>query len=701
MHSDQSDSAGTILLIDDNPANLAVLSRNLEEQGYSVAVAQDGESGIERSLLSAPDLILLDVLMPGLDGFETCRRLKADSRTDSIPVIFMTALTAVEEKLKGFEVGGVDYVTKPLQMEELLARVRTHLTLTRLQHKLERDDQRLNVLLELSQLRDLSERKFIESGLAEVVCLTGSRLGFLHRLEPGFEPQDTFFWVPDSTTAETASDSEASLLSTRIWIPCLENNAPIIINDYCQSAEQISGKKALAVQRCAGVPIIDEGETVAVIGVADKATPYDEADLRQISLFAKGMWGILVRKRAVVALGEAKAEAENANLAKTTFLSNMSHELRTPLTSIIGYSQLLQRKKDLAEDVRHKIEVINRSGQHLVKMINDVLEVSRIEAGHIEQKIETFNPQSLLDEIKAMFELQAQERGLWLRFDSISILPRLLSADQGKLHQILLNLIGNACKFTETGGVTVTSLHRPLNAKQVELVISVQDTGPGIAPEDLGTLFEPFGQGSAGRMKGGSGLGLALSRKYAHLLSGDIRVNSLPEEGSCFTLTCRAALQQDDQLKSKSQPGEFGVDFSKLKGLKLLLADDDTDVRSFMVQLLQPHGILIFEAENGQQAIELALSEQPDLIVMDVHMPVLDGYDAIRYLKSSTSFTAPIMAVSASALDEDQHKISTCGADCFLTKPVDIDEFFVQIAHLLKVPLVKRDAPGTNNNGAG
>lgn len=394
----------------------------------------------------------------------------------------------------------------------------------------------------------------------------------------------------------------------------------------------------------------------------------------------------------------AKKQAENANRAKSAFLANMSHELRTPLTAIIGYSHLLQNKKDLQPpDARKKVEIISRSGQHLVQMINDVLEVSRIEAERYEVKKEIFPPQALLDEICEMFSLQAKEKGLWLRFESASVLPERICSDKGKLRQILINIIGNACKFTESGGVTVESRHRYLDSTRIELAFSVTDTGLGIADADLDKLFRPFEQGAAGKKMGGTGLGLLIAQKYARLLGGDLNVASGQNSGSCFTVSCRADVELEERSPDSAGMDLYRFDRSRLAGKSVLIADDDEGIRSFLSQLLQSYDIDVCSADDGEKAVSLARAKRPDLIVMDIQMPILNGLDAINLIRSSENEPVPVIAISASVLDRDQEKARTSGADRFIIKPIDVDMFLEEICSLLKIPRVVSE----NNQNAG
>jgi len=392
---------------------------------------------------------------------------------------------------------------------------------------------------------------------------------------------------------------------------------------------------------------------------------------------------VAVRRRTEAELEKAKVAAEAANRAKSIFLANMSHELRTPLTAILGYSYLLQRSHELPESLRSKVLTINRSGRHLSELINDVLEVSRIEAGRLEVKEEVFNLHQFLLDLEEMFALRAEENNLHLEFRKAGNLPVELIGDEGKLRQILINLLGNAFKFTDSGSITVCVEIAGMETTQ--LLISVTDTGVGIDPQELNVLFRPFEQTRVGKERGGTGLGLMISREFARLMGGDLVVSSEPGRGSTFDLSCRVNfLRNENGAEVPAARFIFGLSLMR-EQKKILIADDFKDTRNLLAQLLTGPGIIILEAGNGEEALELIGTEQPDLVIMDMRMPVLNGYEAIRRLKGELHSSIPVIAISASALESDRKEIIATGADAFLPKPVDVQELFRMTSRLLDV----------------
>jgi signal transduction histidine kinase len=367
---------GSILIVDDVPSNLDLLVDILERSGHEVRVARNGRRALAAAHAAAPDVVMLDVNMPDMDGYEVCRRLKADERTSAIPVIFLSINDHVGDKVRAFREGGADYITKPFHAEEVLARVESQLEFARLQ-------------------------------------------------------------------------------------------------------------RALVHER--------------------------EEALR------------------------AREAAVEANRAKSTFLANMSHELRTPLNGILGFVQLMEGDATLSTGQRERLAVIMRSGEHLLSLINDVLSLSKIEAGQTTFAERTFDLLRLLQGLEEMFHLRAEEQGIELVFDLAPDLPRWVTGDDGKLRQVLINLLGNAIKFTDDGQVRLEASWADERARFV-----VEDTGHGVAADDLERIFEPFVQSETGRRRGeGTGLGLAISRNYVRLMDGEIALESEPGRGAVFRFDVR------------------------------------------------------------------------------------------------------------------------------------------------------------------
>jgi PAS domain S-box-containing protein len=400
--------------------------------------------------------------------------------------------------------------------------------------------------------------------------------------------------------------------------------------------------------------------------------------------FAKSLADLIVlaveardRKQAELALSHAKELAESANRSKSQFLSNMSHELRTPLNAVIGFTQILQRDPSLSPDQQEYISIINRSGEHLLGLINDVLEMSKIESGRMNLEENDFDLSRLLNTVESMFRLKAREKGIELTIECDNQVPCYLHGDEGKLRQVLINLMGNAIKFTQNGSVTVrlSSQERPVQENSADpstlLWIEVEDTGPGIAPEEMDLLFQAFRQTESGRQsQQGTGLGLSISHKFVALMGGQLQVQSSLGKGTIFSF--QVAVQR---LESLAIAGDRNV--PRIMGIaphqptyRILVVDDQPENRLVLVKLLTPLGFEVAEACNGQEAIDLNSVWQPHLIFMDMRMPIMDGYEATRLIKAQRTSDRPaIIALTASAFEEERNLILHTGCDDFVAKP--------------------------------
>lgn len=408
---------------------------------------------------------------------------------------------------------------------------------------------------------------------------------------------------------------------------------------------------------------------------------------------------ISVRKFAEAAMQEAKEAAIAANLAKSTFLANMSHELRSPLNIILGFSQLMTRSQSLSVEHQENISMITRSGEHLLALINNVLDLSKIEAGRTTLNLTNFDFYQLLNDLEVMFKVKSNEKYLHLVFSRSSDVPQYICTDQLKLRQVLINLINNSLKFTHEGGISIrVTVLPPTQPEEVEnnqknclyLGFEVEDTGVGIAIDELDKIFEAFTQAQNARnCQEGTGLGLPISRKFVELMGGEISVRSQVGHGTIFEFVIKVSTVNVTDLESQ-QPSRRVIALEPNQPrYRILIVDDKWSNRQLLLRLLNPIGFDIQEASNGKEAIEMWQSFEPHLIWMDMRMPVMDGYEATRYIKSQLKGQATaILALTASTLEEERAVILSTGCDDFVRKPFREQVIFDKIAEYLAVRYV-------------
>ena len=405
---------------------------------------------------------------------------------------------------------------------------------------------------------------------------------------------------------------------------------------------------------------------------------------------------VVERKRAEEAMQEAKISADKANRAKSDFLAQMSHELRTPLNGILGYAQILKRDQSLTEGQRKGVGVIQHSGDHLLTLINDILDLSKIEAQKLELQITAFHLPEFLQHIISVIRVRAEQAGLSFHYEPSSSLPGNVQGDEKRLRQVLLNLLGNAVKFTEKGSVTLRVKHAGSDIDSHMLRFEVEDTGRGIPDDKLEEIFQPFLQVTdRARQVEGSGLGLAITKKLVALMSGQLGVTSTPEKGSAFWFTVSLPPVETDQIPSSGET-DFIVGY-KGSRKRILVVDDRWENRSVLVNLLTPLGFTVRESANGRECLTTAEEFNPDLILMDLVMPEMDGYEATKHIRqSSTLRDVVVIAISASVLDLDRQQTQAAGCTDFLPKPVQANDLLEKLELYLGVEWVYGEERATD-----
>jgi signal transduction histidine kinase len=591
-----------ILIAEDSISIVVLIKSVLEEKGYEVLCASTGEKAIELAELNCPDLILLDIKMPGIDGFKTCEAMKKEEATQAIPIIFITALDKTFYKVKAFECGAVDYITKPIDTQELLSRVQTHLTIKRLRDELEDSN------------RHLEERVFLRT---------------------------------------------AQLKKTNREL----------------KREIVERKQAQA----------------------ELAKARDELEKKVADRTAE--------------LILAKETAETANRSKDAFLANMAHEIRTPVSGITGFTYLMM-KSGLSEKHREQMNYIKLSCDHLLSVINDILDLSKIEVGQLQLDNTKFNLSTVVELVIATLTPKSQEKKLALSCHIEPNVPQKLIGDPTRLRQVLFNLIYNAIKFTGTGEVRLRCRVQEQTPKETTLQFSVTDTGIGLPREQFDRIFQRFAQANMYTQTnhGGTGLGLSISKHLVELMGGEIWVESKPGSGSSFNFTVKLPVHYGSlrAVEAPDQSGSMGIaeaapsDIQKTKigepkaiviedmentalgncALSILLVEDDLINRKMAANMLKKMGACVTTADNGADALKKMEKCQFDIVFMDVQMPVMDGIEATRRIRERDTggdYPIPVIAITAHAMQGDSEKFLKAGMSDYISKPIDPDTLMAKL----------------------
>jgi PAS domain S-box-containing protein len=808
-----------IIIIDKNSERAEKLRAALIRAGFNAVAETLPEQGISAAVQMKPDIILLDVMAPGAEGFDICRRLKSEKSVQDIPILFIMDSADAVDTAAGLAAGAADYISAPFDMAEVTARIRTHLELRRLNHQLNTAqpfEKIFDAVPDLIMILDTEHRvikmnKPMQKALGlnpeSVVGKTCYQLvhhlnsppwfcpharlihdGNPHKTEVYDEKMGGHFVVSDvplyddrggligglhvawditeqrlfqkdlhyragfeHLIAEISSklirfshdrvddiihdalamigkyarvdrcyiflfsEDGLSMDNTHEWcadgiVSQIQHLKGLKMEDFKWIIHQISDLKTVHIPRVADLP--DEAGTekaefqaegiqsliLVPMSYREKAMGFIGFD----SVRAQKQWvredisllkttadlfaNALLHKQSAENLRKARDAAESASQTKTEFLANMSHEIRTPMNAILGFSEILE-EKITDTHLKEYLSIIQSSGKALMNLLNDILDLSKIEAGKMEISLKPIQPARIFSDIVRIFSQKTAEKGLKLILIYDPHLPSTLMLDETRLRQILFNLMGNAVKFTETGEIHLSVYSGRTNRERetIDLVFSVEDTGIGIPSEQQEVIFGAFEQAKnldASRY-GGTGLGLAITRRLVKMMNGDISVSAVPGQGSVFTVILKdVVISPEDSAPPKEIPDTCKV--LRFEPAVLLIADDAADNRFFLKKCLEAFGFTLLEAANGQKLIETVRRHRPSLVLTDIKMPILDGIEAVKILKSDENTREiPVIAVTGAAAWEADKDI-TLWCDGFLRKPVFKSELILKLRQFLK-----------------
>jgi len=639
-------SESTILIADASAAARDTWEAMLAGEGCWLEFAADGPKALKKVAELYPDLVLLDVTMPGMDGFEVCRRIRADEAVGHIPIIMITALNSEEELVQGLDAGADDFLGKPVNRLELRARVRSLLRIKGLY------DERVQVEQALREAKEFNE------GIVKSV-------------------NDGLLIVNAAGTITFANLATETLLGYATGELVGQRWGMIVPPDEIEQIQNRTSRcLAGAGEQYETRLRAKDGREIPILINAQPLFEFEEGTPTSV---LNTLADITERKRVEQALREAKEAAEAANQAKSEFLARMSHEIRTPIHSIIGMTGLVLETK-LTPEQREYLDMVNSSAESLLDIVNDILDFSKIESGRLELEEINFDLRAIVEQTAGTLALRAHKKGLELACYVAPDVPSALVGDPACLRQVLVNLLGNAIKFTEQGEVVVWVEPGITHDGYVEPHCTVQDTGIGIPQDKLEIIFEPFVQadGSTTRKYAGTGLGLAISRQLVEMMGGRLWAESVLGESSTFHFTARLKRQDGVALEPTPPDG--------LRGLPVLVIDDNATNRLILRKMLARWGLEVTEAENGPAALrELARASSPfRLILLDAMMPEMDGFAVAERIRDDSALKdAIVMMLSSDCVRDDTARCRELDITTHVVKPVRQSELLDAIMTVL------------------
>jgi PAS domain S-box-containing protein len=657
-----------ILLVDDRPANLVALEAVLSPLGHHLVLAHSGEEALRRLLREEYALVLLDVQMPGMDGFETARLMKAQARTRYVPIIFVTAISREREHVtRGYAHGAVDYVTKPFEPEILCSKVEVFVELWWRGERIRQQEEQLRERDRQAHARR-TERRFRE--LIDVMPLLLWAASPEGRLT---HANRAFLEYVGRTLEECAHEGpfravhpEDREAAARAWSDALASGQPFETRFRLRRASD--GADAWHLGRAA--PERDESGRVTgwIFMALDVDAEKRGEEMRQL---------LLGRER------QARAAAEEAIRAKDEFLAAVSHDLRTPLGAILGWTHILRKGRLGAEGLPRALDVIERNAHAQAELVEDLLDVSRAVNGKLRLDVRSADPLAAISSAVESMRPAADARRVALAV-SPDAPPPVFACDPRRLQQVVWNLVSNAIKFTPAGG------HVTVRVGQAggELEIEVRDDGAGIAPEFLPRVFDRFSQGAAGS-RGGLGLGLTIVHHVVELHGGTVEARSEGEgKGATFRVRLPPGVVQAAAGPARAQPSRTAPTpggEARIDGVRVLLVEDDPDARELLASVLDASGASVVATGSSEEALRAFELEPPQVLVCDIGLPGEDGYALLRRIRALSperGGDVPAAAITAYAAPEDQRRAFEAGFQRHVAKPFDPGELPAIVAEL-------------------
>lgn len=700
-----------IMVVDDTAANLNLLIKILSDEGFRVRPANSGELALSSVSAKIPDLILLDVKMHGIDGYEVCRMLKSNEKTSFIPVIFISVMDDIIDKVKGFKAGAVDFINKPFQEQEVLVRIKIQLEINQLREKLtqqameleiknegllkELEEKVKNELLikqkneeiktqneeylqineELKEAKDRAEESERKLMISDKRYRKAQEVGNIGNWE--YDIKNNLFWGSEEGKRIYGFNPENENFTVETVMNCVIDRervdqalVDLITENKAYNIEfeiiPVNSSNKKTIHSVAELIRDENGDPFLVTGILQDITERKKAEnvLKEKSeeIETQNEEYLQINEE----LREAKEKAEENERLKSAFLANISHEIRTPMNGIIGYSEFLLESNLSVSEQQEYAAIVNNSAKRLLTLINNVLDISKIESGQMQVKVDNFNINNLFEEIYDSRKYLAKNKELSLTLSlGLTNEKANIKSYEFAFYQILTNLLANAFKYTAQGSVE-------FGYKKIDNLIEfyVKDTGIGISKEYLPKLFNRFSQEvvTMNRKYEGAGLGLSIVKGLLDLINGKIGVETESGKGTCITVKIPCFNTINTPVPNET----VALKNNNLKGACVLIVEDDeASFNLLKKQILRSADIKILHATDGYSALE-QVKINPDItcVLMDLHLPDMDGLEATRHIKQ-TNRDMPVLAVTAAVMQSDRDKALSSGCDAFFSKPID------------------------------